>query len=65
VVKQLGDSDFTFQPSLRREQIESLHGLGSVERRENVIFLGPPGVGKTHLTISLAIAAAQSGRRVY
>ena len=34
-------------------------------RKENVIFLGPPGVGKTHLAISLAIAAAQSGRRVY
>lgn len=31
----------------------------------NLIFLGPPGVGKTHLAISLAIAAAQSGRRVY
>jgi DNA replication protein DnaC len=64
-VKQLRDFDFTYQPSLRREQIESLHELGFLERRENVIFLGPPGVGKTHLAISLAIAAAQSGRRVY
>ena len=36
VVKQLRDFDFTFQPSLRREQIESLHELGFVERRENV-----------------------------
>ncbi len=45
--------------------MESLHELGFVERRENVVFLGPPGVGKTHLAISLAIAAAQSGRRVY
>jgi DNA replication protein DnaC len=65
IVKQLRDFDFTFQPSLRREQIESLHELGFVERRENVIFFGPPGVGKTHLAISRAIAAAQSGRRVY
>jgi DNA replication protein DnaC len=65
VVKQLHDFDFTFQPSLRREQIEGLHELSFVERRENVILLGPPGVGKTHLAISLAIAAAQSGRRVY
>jgi len=64
-VKTLGDFDFTFQPSLKREQVDSLHTLGFVERRENVIFLGPPGVGKTHLAISLAIAAAQSGRRVY
>jgi DNA replication protein DnaC len=64
-VKMLSDFVFTFQPSIRREQIESLHELGFVERKENVIFLGPPGVGKTHLAISLAIAAAQSGRRVY
>jgi DNA replication protein DnaC len=64
-VKTLGDFDFTFQPSLKREQIESVHTLGFVERRENVILLGPPGVGKSHLAISLAIAAAQHGRRVY
>ena len=64
-VKTLADFDFSFQPSIQREQIESLHELGFLERRENVIFLGPPGVGKTHLAISLAIAAAQSGRRVY
>jgi len=63
--KTLTDFDFTFQPSLKREQIESLHTLGFVERKENVILLGPPGVGKTHLALSLAVAAAQSGRRVY
>ena len=51
--------------AIKREQIDSLHELGFLERKENVIFLGPPGVGKTHLAISLAIAAAQSGRRVY
>ena len=64
-VKTLADFDFSFQPSVKREQIESLHTLGFVERKENVILLGPPGVGKTHLAISLAVAAAQSGRRVY
>jgi DNA replication protein DnaC len=64
-VKTLADFDFSFQPSLKREQIESLHTLGFIERRENVVFLGPPGVGKTHLAISLAVAAAESGRRVY
>ena len=64
-VKMLADFDFTFQPSIKREQLDSLQELGFLERRENVIFLGPPGVGKTHLAISLAIAAAQSGRRVY
>jgi DNA replication protein DnaC len=64
-VKRLTEFDFSFQPTLRREQMESLHELGFVERRENVVFLGPPGVGKTHLAISLAIAAAQSGRVYY
>lgn len=64
-VKTLADFDFSFQPSVKREQLESLHTLGFVERRENVILLGPPGVGKTHLAISLAVAAAESGRRVY
>jgi DNA replication protein DnaC len=64
-VKTLAGFDFSFQPSIKREQIESLHELGFVERRENVVFLGPPGVGKSHLAISLAIAAAESGRRVY
>ena len=45
VVKTLLDFDFTFQPSINREQIESLHELGFLERRENIILLGPPGVG--------------------
>ena len=64
-VKTLQSFDFSFQPSIKREQIESLHELGFIERKENVVFLGPPGVGKTHLAISLAIATAASGRRVY
>jgi DNA replication protein DnaC/glycosyltransferase involved in cell wall biosynthesis len=64
-VKLLSDFDFSFQPSVKREQIDSLHELGFVERKENVTFRGPPGVGKTHLAISLAIEAAQHGRRVY
>ncbi len=64
-VKRLSDFDFSFQPSVPREQLENLHTLSFIERRENVVFLGPPGVGKTHLAISLAITAAERGRRVY
>jgi hypothetical protein len=57
-IKTLTDFDFTFQPSLKREQIDSLHTLGFIERRENVIFLGPPGVGKTHCEIEEALVGA-------
>jgi DNA replication protein DnaC len=64
-IKTLEEFDFSFQPSIQREQIQSLHELGFIERKENVVLLGPPGVGKTHLAISLAITAAQRGRRVY
>ena len=64
-VKRLETFDFSFQPSIKREQIESLHELGFIDRKENVVLIGPPGVGKTHLAVSLAIAAAQRGRRVY
>ena len=64
-VKTLGQFDFSFQPSIKREQVESLHELGFLDRAENVILLGPPGVGKTHLAISLAVTAAEAGRRVY
>ena len=63
-VKTLVDFDFAFQPSVKREQVESLHELGFLERAENVVLLGPPGVGRTHIAISLAIAAAEAGRRV-
>ena len=45
-IKTLADFDFSFQPSVKREQIDSLHELGFLERKENVVFLGPPGVGK-------------------
>jgi len=64
-VKRLDSFDFTFQPSIDRNQILSLHELTFIERKENVIMLGPAGVGKTHLAISLAVTAAERGRRVY
>src|ERR1700743_1071996 len=51
-IKTLESFDFSFQPSIKREQIESLHELGFIERQENVVLLGRPGVGKQHLEIS-------------
>ena len=44
-VKRLEEFDFSFQPSIKREQIHSLAELGFLERKENVVLLGPPGVG--------------------
>ncbi len=63
-VKTLESFDFGFQPSLDRKVVRELAGLSFVERAENVILLGPPGVGKTHLAISLGVKACEAGHRV-
>ena len=63
--KTLDSFDFSFQASIDRAQIMNLHQLGFITRKENVIFPGPADVGNTHLAISLAITAAERGRRVY
>ena len=49
-VKTLDDFDFTFQPSVKREQLDNLHTLSFLERRENVVFLGPPEVATYYIT---------------
>ena len=51
--------------AMRSSRLPAVKTLGQLDRRENIILLGPPSVGKTHLAISLAITAAQAGRRVY
>lgn len=63
--KQLDDFDFSFQPSIDKRQILELATLAFAERAENVILLGPPGVGKTHLAVGLAMKALDAGMVVY
>ena len=63
--KGLEDFDFAFQPSIDKRQIEELGTLAFVARDENVILLGPPGVGKTHLAVGLALKALDAGMVVY
>jgi len=62
--KSLEEFDFDHQRSLKREVITHLGTLDFVTARENVVFLGPPGTGKTHLAIGLGIRACQAGHRV-
>ena len=63
--KGLEDFDFSFQPSIDKRQIDELATLAFVARDENVILLGPPGVGKTHLAVGLALKALDAGLVVY
>ncbi len=60
-VKTLEQFDFDFQPSLDRKQVRELAGLSFVERTQNVVILGPPGVGKTHLAVALGVKAVEAG----
>lgn len=63
--KTLDDYDFSFQPSVSETQMRELANLGFVERQENIVFIGNPGVGKTHLAVALGIEAARHRNSVY
>ncbi len=62
--KTLEEFDFTFQRSVKRQVIEHLGQLDFLHAKENVVLLGPPGTGKTHLAIALGLRACLAGRRV-
>lgn len=59
IKKTLEAFDFTFQPSIDKRQIDELATMRFVDNAENIVFLGPPGVGKTHLATALGMVAAK------
>jgi DNA replication protein DnaC len=63
--KTLEQFDFGFQPSIDQRQVEELAALGFLAEGRNVLFLGPPGVGKTHLAVALGMKACLAGYGVY
>lgn len=64
-MKRLEDFDFEAQPSIDRALIEELTTLRFLAEGRNIVLLGPPGVGKTHLAIALAVKVLQAGQRAY
>ena len=64
-IKRLSDFDFSFQPSINREQIMNFKYLQFIENKENIIFIGSPGVGKTHLATAIGIEAASLRTSTY
>jgi DNA replication protein DnaC len=63
--KTIDEFDFAFQPDLDPRRIRDLAALTFVAAKSNVALLGPPGVGKTHIAVALAVAACQAGYSIY
>jgi len=64
-IKTMDQFDFSFQPSIDERLVSELATLRFIANAENVVFLGPPGVGKTHLAIALGLAAIAQGQHVH
>ncbi len=64
LMKRLDEFDFSFQTTVSKKQIQALLDFSFIDNRENVVFIGPPGVGKTHLAIGLAVRAVEAGYKV-
>jgi len=65
VRKTIDEFKFKFQPSVDKKVIKELTTMRFLHNAENVVFLGPPGVGKTHLAVGLGIEAVKAGHAVY
>lgn len=64
-LKELKDFDFSFQPTIHKQQLLDFETLRFIEKKENIVFLGNSGVGKTHLATSIGIAAAKKRYSTY
>ena len=63
-IKTIEEFDFSFQPSIDAKLIRKLANLGFLNHAKNIIFVGPPGVGKTHLAVGIGINVAKARKRV-
>ena len=63
--KGISDFDFEFQPSVNPEEIKDFATLRFLENAENIVFLGPSGVGKTHLATAIGVTAAKKRYSTY
>ncbi|HSR52473.1 MAG TPA: IS21-like element helper ATPase IstB [Acidobacteriota bacterium] len=59
--QSLGNFDFSFQPAIEKNRIETLATCNWIREHETTLFLGPPGVGKTHLAVALGVKAVENG----
>ena len=64
-IKEIKDFDFDYQPSINKDIINDLSTLRFIEEKKNVLFLGSPGVGKTHLSMAYGNSCCRKGLRAY
>ena len=64
-IKSFEDFDFSFQPSINKEEILDFKNLRFLEKSENILFVGSPGVGKTHLATAIGLENARNNHSTY
>lgn len=65
VLKTLDEFDFSFNPAISKKEIRDLASCRFIQQNQNALFVGPPGIGKTHLAIALGISAVHNAYTVY